>query len=232
VFVSAGVPSTSETPSSALHDLPPLSSVLFLVLLFQLLLCASASAGGSTPHPADLSKVSLLGQFPSSSSIFMSLNSQVACVLLSAGPLLPPLELKQGHCMIRCHAVRSNCDRHPCRLVFCSSWIPLVESFCCLRPRCRRLGFSAVSCVGCCCKEGMLLVRLGWFFCLVYQSQTGSSHLSSTSSSSSSHRCCSCCCPWLVVSILCSIPSSAAAAQTLSSTLSSSSSSSLECSSS
>jgi hypothetical protein len=77
---------------------------------------------GSPTHPADLNKVSRLGQFPSSSSIFMSLNAQVACVFLSAGPLhFPPRELKQGHCMILVHAVRSNCDRHPCQLLFRSS---------------------------------------------------------------------------------------------------------------
>jgi hypothetical protein len=126
-----------NTNKCALHDLPPLSSGLFLVQLFQLLLCASTSAGGSTTHPADLSstKVSLVGQFPSSSSVVMSLIFQVACVFSSAGPLFPPLELIQGHCMILFHAVRSNCDRHSCELLCSSS----VDSICCHRPRCHQL---------------------------------------------------------------------------------------------
>jgi hypothetical protein len=104
----------------------------FLVRNFQhLLVCASASAaGGSDIHSADLNKLSLvLGQSPSSSSLVMSLNSQVACMFLSAAePLFPPLELKQDRCMIRFHTVRSkNRNCHPCHQLF---FLPSVSLIC------------------------------------------------------------------------------------------------------
>jgi hypothetical protein len=118
------------------------------VQLFQLLLCASGSAGGSTTHPADLSKVSLVGQFPSSSSISMSLNSQIACVLLSAGPCFSSHLLNSNKVTASSVAMLSGQIVTVIHVSFRSVRLRfhrVIPCFiCCHRPRCRRLGFSCL----------------------------------------------------------------------------------------